>query len=202
MRVRVDRSVWIHAVRICRALGVCSIDGDPTACLRDDRNPYGVIADVKRIAWCASQVRSRLSASYWRAVVDMQRPFAGIRGGITPRTTRTALDQLLLSLTALAGFAFDDMTHDEGWRLLRIGRRVERLQFTAGLLAQHLVAASATRQGQVEWLLEVYDSHRIYRSRYVVAPRLGPMLDLLVRDSEHPRALAFRAARSHAIWKK
>src|SRR5262249_41353749 len=37
-----------------------------------------------------------------------------------------------------------------------------------------------------------YDSTRIYRSRYVVAPRLGPMLDLLVRDSEHPRALAFQ----------
>jgi len=51
----------------------------------------------------------------------------------------------------------------------------------------------ATRQSHVEWLLEAYDSNRIYRSRYVVAPRLGPMLDLLVRDSEHPRALAFQA---------
>jgi uncharacterized circularly permuted ATP-grasp superfamily protein/uncharacterized alpha-E superfamily protein len=188
---RSDEAVWNAAVRFCRDLGVCSIDGDPTACLRDDRNPQGVTADVRRLAWCASQVRTRLSASYWRAVNDMQRR---LQESVAAREDpRTALDQLLLSLAALAGFAFDDMTQDEGWRLLRVGRRLERLQFAAGLLAQHLGSEWATRQAHVEWLLEAYDSSRIYRSRYVVAPRLGPMLDLLVRDSEHPRALAFQA---------
>src|ERR1700686_3196964 len=86
------------------------------------------------------------------------------------------------------------MTHDDGWRLLRIGRRLERLQFTAGLLAQHLVPASATRQAQVEWLLDVCHSISIYRSRYFVAPRLGSALDLLVRDFHHPVALAFQCS--------
>ena len=52
---------------------------------------------------------------------------------------REVLDQLLLSLAALAGFALDDMTQDQGWRLLRAGRRLERLQFSAWLLAQHLL---------------------------------------------------------------
>ena len=187
---RSDEAVWNAAVKFCRDLGVCSIDGDPTACLRDDRNPQGVTADVRRLAWCASQVRTRLSASYWRAVNDMQRRLQ--ESVAAKEDPRTALDQLLLSLAALAGFAFDDMTQDEGWRLLRVGRRLERLQFAAGLLAQHLASEWATRQSHVEWLLEAYDSNRIYRSRYVVAPRLGPMLDLLVRDSEHPRALAFQ----------
>jgi uncharacterized alpha-E superfamily protein len=32
---------------------------------------------------------------------------------------------------------------------------------------------------------------RVYRSRYAVAPQLGPALDLLLRDTEHPGALAF-----------
>ncbi len=187
---RSDEAVWTAAVKFCHDLGVCAIDVDPSACLRDDRNPMGVIADVRRLAWCASQVRSRLSASYWRAVNDMQRRLQ--ESVAAKEDSRTALDQLLLSLAALAGFAFDDMTQDEGWRLLRVGRRLERLQFAAGLLAQHLASSWATRQGHVEWLLEAYDSNRIYRSRYVVAPRLGPMLDLLVRDPEHPRALAFQ----------
>src|SRR3569833_2665409 len=151
----------------------------------------GVLADVRRLAWCASQVRSRLSASYWRAVNDMQRRLN--ESVDAQEDTRTASDQLLLSLAALAGFAFDDMTQDEGWRLLRVGRRLERLQFAAGLLAQHLVLFWVTRQSHVEWLLEAYDSNRSYRARYVVAPRLGPMLDLLVRDPEHPRALAFQS---------
>jgi uncharacterized circularly permuted ATP-grasp superfamily protein/uncharacterized alpha-E superfamily protein len=190
LTARADEAVWNAAVKFCRDLGVMAIDGDPVASVRDDRNPQGVIADVRRLAWCASQVRTRLSASYWRAVHDMQRRLQdSIAAREEPRTT---LDQLLLSLAALAGFAFDDMTQDEGWRLLRIGRRLERLQFAAGLLAEHLASEGATRQSHVEWLLEAYDSTRIYRSRYVVAPRLGPMLDLLVRDSEHPRALAFQ----------
>jgi len=190
LTARSDEGVWTAAVKFCRDLGVISIDGDPALSLRDDRNPQGVVADVRRLAWCASQVRTRLSASYWRAVNEMQRR---LQDSVAAREEpRAALDQLLLSLAALAGFAFDDMTQDEGWRLLRVGRRLERLQFAAGLLAQHLASEWATRQAHVEWLLEAYDSTRIYRSRYVVAPRLGPMLDLLVRDPEHPRALAFQ----------
>jgi uncharacterized alpha-E superfamily protein len=106
---------------------------------------------------------------------------------------RAILDRLTLSLAALAGFSLDDMTQDAGWRLLRIGRRLERLQFGADLLAQHITSASATRQRHVEWLLEATDSMRLYRSRYAAAPQLAAALDLLLRDTEHPGALAFLA---------
>jgi uncharacterized circularly permuted ATP-grasp superfamily protein/uncharacterized alpha-E superfamily protein len=188
VRVRVDRGVWIHAVRICRALGVIAKDGEP-ASVRNVSDPYGIGADVKRIAWCASQVRSRLSQRYWRAVVGLQRQVQ--EAPASREEPREALERIAMSLAALSGYAAEDMSHDEGWRLLRIGRRLERLQFMSGLLAQHLIAASATRQGQVEWLLDVCHSISIYRSRYFVAPRLGSALDLLVRDVHHPVALAF-----------
>jgi len=192
VRVRADRNVWIHAVRICHAFGVITKDSQPSALVRDDREPHGVAADVKRIAWCASQVRSRLSARYWRAVVALQRQ---VQDAVASREEpREALERLALSLAALAGYAAEDMTHDEGWRLMRVGRRLERLQFTSGLLAQHLVAAAATHQGQVEWLLNVCHSISIYRARYFSAPRLGSALDLLVRDIHHPVALAFHCS--------
>ncbi|HKT74235.1 MAG TPA: circularly permuted type 2 ATP-grasp protein [Steroidobacteraceae bacterium] len=190
LATRADESVWRSAIAVCRKLGVIAADGQPATALHDDRNPQSIIADVRRLAWCASQVRTRLSSGYWRAVSDIQRRLqesTAVRGEV-----RDLLDHLLLSLAALAGFAFDDMTQDEGWRLLRVGRRLERLQFAATLLAQHLASDTAIRQEHIEWLLEAYDSVRVYRSRYVVAPRLGPMLDLLVRDAEHPRALAFQ----------
>jgi uncharacterized alpha-E superfamily protein len=190
LAARADEGVWNAAVKFCRDMGVIGADASPATGLRDERNPQGIVADVRRLAWCASQVRTRLSASYWRAVHDMQRRLQDSLG--SREDPRTALDQLLLSLAALAGFAFDDMTQDEGWRLLRVGRRLERLQFGAALLAGHLASEWATVPSHVEWLLEAYDSGRIYRSRYVVSPRLGPMLDLLVRDIEHPRALAFQ----------
>jgi len=190
VRVRIDRSVWMHAVRICRALGVLSRDSEPPAPFTADQDPFGVAADVKRIAWCASQVRSRLSARYWRAVVGLQRQVQ--EATASREEPREALERLALSLAALSGFAAEDMTHDEGFRMLRIGRRLERLQFVANLLAQHLQSAAATRQSQVEWLLDACHSISIYRSRYFVAPRLGSALDLLVRDLHHPVALAFQ----------
>jgi uncharacterized alpha-E superfamily protein len=43
----------------------------------------------------------------------------------------------------------------------------------------------------VEWTLGTFDSLRMYRQRYVTAPRLAPMLDLLVRDADHPRSIGF-----------
>lgn len=186
---RIDESVWRSAVAFCRQIGAVPFDADPTISLRDDRNPQGIVADVRRLAWCASQVRVRLSSGYWRAVADMQHK---MQDALTAREEpRAVLDRLLLSLAALAGFALDDMTQDAGWRLLRVGRRIERLQFVCGLLAQHVESEFAIRQPQIEWLLDVCDSVRVYRSRYVASPRLGPTLDLLVRDVEHPRAIAF-----------
>jgi uncharacterized circularly permuted ATP-grasp superfamily protein/uncharacterized alpha-E superfamily protein len=190
VRVRIDRTVWIHAVRICRALGVISRDTEPPAPFSAESDPFGIAADVKRIAWCASQVRSRLSARYWRAVVGLQRQVQ--EASASREEPREALERLALSLAALSGYAAEDMTHDEGFRLLRIGRRLERLQFVSSLLAQHLTAPGATRQSQVEWLLDVCHSISIYRARYFVAPRLGSALDLLVRDLHHPVALAFQ----------
>lgn len=157
----------------------------------DESNALGLVADVRRLGWCISQVRGRLSASCWRGASDLQRVVQEATGG--REEPRKALDRILLALAALAGFAFDEMTQDAGWRLLRTGRRLERLQFTAQLLARHLDAAEAAQPAHVEWLLEACDSVRVYRSRYVVAPRLAPTLDLLVRDTQHPRALAFQA---------
>ena len=190
LAARVDASVWKSAAALCRELGAISADADPAQSLREDRNPQGIAADIKRLAWCASQVRSRLSGSYWRVIADLQRQLH--RADIGRGEPREALDRVLLLLAGVAGFASDDMTQDEGWRLMRLGRRLERLQFVARLLAQHLVSAGAMRPNHIEWLLEACDSTVTYRSRYVAAPRLAPTLDLLIREVENPRALAFQ----------
>jgi uncharacterized alpha-E superfamily protein len=83
------------------------------------------------------------------------------------------------------------MMHDEGWRVMRLGRRIERMQFVANILVQQLTGAQATRAETIEWLLEVCDSTPIYRARYAGVPRLSQMLNLLLYDAGHPMALAF-----------
>jgi len=56
---------------------------------------------------------------------------------------------------------------------------------------RQLESPHATRPEAVEWLLDVCDSTPIYRARYLGAPRLSQMLNLLLYDDAHPMSLAF-----------
>jgi len=120
----------------------------------------------------------------------MQRQFH--EAGATAADPAETLDRLLVSLTALSGFALDDMTQDDGWRLLMLGRRLERMQFLAELLAARLSAHALLRQAEIEWLLDVGGASIAYRTRYVMVPQLLPVLQLLIFDESSPRALAFQ----------
>jgi uncharacterized circularly permuted ATP-grasp superfamily protein/uncharacterized alpha-E superfamily protein len=158
--------------------------------LFDDQNPLGFHADLQRVGWCAAQARSRLSAENWRAISVLQREFQD--ASRVRRDPLETLDALLLSLAGLAGFALDDMTQDDGWRLMMVGRRLERLQFLAELLSQRLQSGETPSQSELRWLLDIGDSTITYRTRYLAAPRLGSTIDLLVYDQTNPRALAFQ----------
>ena len=188
LAARSEARVFPHARQICRDLGAVGAEGDVFDALRSGEN-IGLAAAIRQLAWCASQVRNRLSARYWRGVVGLQRQVqeaAASRG-----SSREVYERILLSLAALTGFSEEDMMHDEGWRVMRLGRRIERMQFVAIILARQLESAHATRPEAVEWLLEVCDSTPIYRARYIGAPRLSQMLNLLLYDDGHPMALVF-----------
>ncbi len=160
------------------------------ASLFDEASPLSLSADIQRLGWCAAQARSRLSAENWRAISVLQREFHD--AAKARRDARETLDALLLSLAGLAGYALDDMTQDDGWRLMMIGRRLERLKFLADLLSQRLETGEASMQSELEWLLDIGDSTITYRTRYLAAPALGSTIDVLVFDQTNPRALAFQ----------
>ena len=185
---RSDSRVWQHARQICRDLAAVGEGLDVLDALRT-RDAAGLQSDVKHLAWCASQARNRLSARYWRGVVGLQRQMQ--EAVATRGSSREVYERVLLSLAALTGFSEEDMMHDEGWRLMRMGRRVERLQFVAGILVRQLTGPHATRAETVEWLLDVCDSAPIYRARYLGTARLSQLLNLLLYDDGHPMALVF-----------
>jgi uncharacterized circularly permuted ATP-grasp superfamily protein/uncharacterized alpha-E superfamily protein len=185
---RSDSRVFPHAQQVCRNLGAIAPEGEVFDALRAPNSP-GPHADVRHLAWSASQVRNRLSARYWRGVVALQRQMQ--EAAATRGSSREVYERLLLSLAALTGFSEEDMMHDAGWRVMRLGRRIERMQFVAGILVQQLTSDQATRPETIEWLLEVCDSTPIYRARYAGTARLAPTLNLLLYDYDHPMALAF-----------
>ena len=113
---------------ICKQFGAASVF--------DAEKRFTLSGDIARLSECAAQVRGSLSAENWRAITVLPRDFR--RAEASRGDARETLDRLLLSLVALAGFALDDMTQDDGWRLMMIGRRLERLLFLADLIARRL----------------------------------------------------------------
>jgi uncharacterized circularly permuted ATP-grasp superfamily protein/uncharacterized alpha-E superfamily protein len=173
---------WAQAVEICKQFGAASVF--------DPEKRFTLSGDIGRLGECAAQVRSSLSAENWRAITALQRDFR--RAEAARSDARETLDRLLLSLVSLAGFALDDMTQDDGWRLMLIGRRLERLQFLGDVLARRLAATDTPLRQELEWLLELGDSAITYRTRYRAPPVWANTIDLLVYDERNPRALAFQ----------
>ncbi|SMQ27180.1 Uncharacterized conserved protein, circularly permuted ATPgrasp superfamily [Pseudomonas helmanticensis] len=163
------------------------------AALLGDDWSFSLRSNLQRLQWAASQVRGKLSRENWQALVELQRE-------ATELDTEEPdfgelldfLNRLVMSLAALSGFALDDMTRDEGWRFLMIGRRIERLQFLSRSLAAFLRGAAAFDQAGLEWLLELGNSSITYRSRYLAVAQLIPVLDLLLLDEQNPHAVLFQ----------
>lgn len=149
--------------------------------------------NLQRLHDAAAPIRGRMSHENWQAVAALQRQgqgFGRLKG--EPAAALTLLSPLVTALTALSGFALDDMTRDVGWRFLMLGRRIERLQFFAEAIIAVLNGPAAISSATLEGLLQQANSLITYRSRYLSSPQLLPVLDLLLLDPHNPHALAFQ----------
>ncbi|CAI8917611.1 glutamate---cysteine ligase / carboxylate-amine ligase [Pseudomonas sp. IT-P12] len=163
------------------------------AALLGDDWPFSLRANLQRLQWAASQVRGKLSRENWQALVELQREAMELETAEPDfGELLDFLNRLVMSLAALSGFALDDMTRDEGWRFLMIGRRIERLQFLSASLAAFLRGSGGFDQAGLEWLLELGNSSITYRSRYLAVAQLIPVLDLLLLDEQNPHAVLFQ----------
>ncbi|WP_319239224.1 circularly permuted type 2 ATP-grasp protein [uncultured Propionivibrio sp.] len=155
----------------------------------------GLAGDIRRLLWVGAQVRERFSLDNWHALNRLQHQLqAYAKAKPSLGEAMSFIDQMLLASSALAGFAMDDMTRDDGWRFLIIGRRLERLVFLANAISAFLRLESARQPGCLEWLLELADSIITYRSRYMAQPELLPAIDLIVFDDANPHAVIFQVA--------
>jgi uncharacterized circularly permuted ATP-grasp superfamily protein/uncharacterized alpha-E superfamily protein len=146
----------------------------------------------------ASVLRDRLSSEAWKTMQTFQtNPLW--RGETAPGGVADiidALDQGVAALAAFNGMVAENMTRNPGWRFLDIGRRLERAVNLAELL---LALFSAAQEDDSEtsgllFTLEAADSIITFRSRYLFAPVLPLVLDLLLLDESNPRSIAYQLA--------
>jgi uncharacterized circularly permuted ATP-grasp superfamily protein/uncharacterized alpha-E superfamily protein len=155
--------------------------------------PGSLAGNIRNLMWAATHVRERLSLDHWHSLNRLQREQQAAQK-IHPTLTEAIafLDRVLGISSSLTGFAMDNMTRDDGWRFLIIGRRLERLSFFASAIASFLRMESARGPGCLESLLELADSIITYRSRYSRQPELLPVIDLLVFDDGNPHGVIFQ----------
>ncbi len=158
----------------------------------------GVGFNLGAMALAAGSLRDRLSPEHWSLVRrmgdDFQAHVEHSGGAAVPSAAQAlaALKRLALQLAAVTGAQTDRMTRDHGWRLLSVGRLIERLAGMAAAM-RTLIDAVGPRSGfsvATELLLDLFDSGITFRARYQRHEDLLALADVLVLDDTNPRAFA------------
>src|SRR5262249_20635704 len=138
----------------------------------------------------------RLSVELWRTLQNLHSIPVWLGQTLPPSSSELVdcLDEGIATLAAFNGMAAENMTRTYAWTFMEIGRRLER----ASNLSQMLLALfeteteEAAQSGALLFALEVGDSILTYRSRYLFAPLLPLVLDLLLVDETNPRSIGFQ----------
>ena len=153
--------------------------------------------NLRGLRGCASAVRDRLSQEHWSLIVRAETDFfaqcQGEGGGYSPLEALRMLDILVGRTAAMTGEQTDRMTRDDGWRLLSIGRQLERLGFLADALARGVAGGAVFEEAGFAAMLSLFDSTITFHAQYQQRRDLAALIDLLVLDRDNPRSLGWVA---------
>ena len=148
---------------------------------------------IDRLRDSAWLLRDRLTADSWRIVNQLE---SNLRAGRPRRRglagVRRTLDQMVLILSSFGGTVSEGMTRGHGWRLLDVGRRLERSLQVIELIRHGLTTVADDETARIELLLDTTDSVITYRSRYLTSLRANLLVDLMLLDDANPRGVAFQ----------
>jgi uncharacterized circularly permuted ATP-grasp superfamily protein/uncharacterized alpha-E superfamily protein len=138
----------------------------------------------------ASSLRERLSPDAWQVITEMA---ARLSENVQDEDGAVSAAELTLrELAAFSGLSQENMNRAVGWRFLDMGRRAERAINTARFARQF--AWEEAGDEELDVLLTLVDCQITYRSRYLIAPVLAPVRDLVVLDPYNPRSVAFQVS--------
>ena len=158
------------------------------------RQEESLAQQVELLTRVAANLRDRLSVDTWRIIQHLRDQMETERPKGRPMREDMVgwLNSLILIIEAANGLSMENMTRGPLWQFLDSGRRIERAIFIADLMAGALTDTETEEAVPMELLLEIADSVMTYRSRYLAAPRLAGVMDLLLCDESNPRSLGFQ----------
>ncbi len=170
--------------------------------LWDTAQTTSVGYNLRALRRAANAVHERLSPEHAQMLQETESQFFDLwhrseqtQPGRVPPTpaARRSLQQTSQRLAALTGFQTDRMSRDDGWRLLSMGRHIERLDFLAGALALAIEGRLLKEQAGFDAVLHLFDSTISFHAQYQQSRTPQALVELLVTHPDNPRALAWVA---------
>jgi uncharacterized alpha-E superfamily protein len=152
--------------------------------------------NLRAVRLAAASVRERLSPEHWRLLEQAESRFFNadpLGGAPDVIAVQSLLAETSQSLAALTGSQTDRMSRDDGWRLLSIGRHIERMQFLSSALADAVQLNLLGEQAGFDAVLDLFDSTISFHAQYQQSRTPQAMMDLLVTNSDNPRSLGWVA---------
>jgi uncharacterized circularly permuted ATP-grasp superfamily protein/uncharacterized alpha-E superfamily protein len=155
--------------------------------------------NLRAIRGAASVLRERLAPAQWNVITEAETTFftrcqENTRSGdFSPMEALRVLEATRTHMTTMTGAQTDHMTRDDGWRLLSIGRHIERLGFYSSALLNGSETGSMHSNNGFEAMVALFDSTITFHGQFQQSRDIAALLDLLVLDLDNPRALAWVA---------
>lgn len=158
---------------------------------------FSVGFNLRALRSAASQVRERLSPENWNLIERVEAEFARDCAAMAADAeygTAEALAALQGAselLSAITGAQTDRMVRDSGWRLLSIGRHIERIVTLSRALRLSLETGCLQDPIGFEAVVALFDSTITFHAMYQQRRDMVALVDLLVMDRDNPRSLAW-----------
>ena len=158
---------------------------------------FSVGHNLRALRGSASQVRERLSQEHWHLIERTESNFWRDCAALSPDAddgdteARSALQAASEGLAAITGSQTDRMVRDDGWRLLSMGRHVERLLCLSRALSLSLENGCLGDPAGFEAVVALFDSTITFHAQYQQRRDMVALVDLLVMDRDNPRSLAW-----------
>ena len=201
---------WLHRLALRNALVPQEVPSAPKSRRVFERALIAELGNVDEggsvgfslrcIRETAAAVRERLSQDHWSQIVRAEAEFlrraAEQTGEVSEGSYATgaalrSLEAASGALAAMTGAQTDRMTRDDAWRLLSIGRHIERLAFLSSALAAGYEDGAVHEVAGFEAMIALFDSTITFHARYQQRRDVATMVDLLVLDGDNPRSLAW-----------
>jgi uncharacterized alpha-E superfamily protein len=157
--------------------------------------------NLRALRGCAQALRERLSPEHWKLIHEVgdhfEQHLASVldegEGHAPAPDVLGVLARAATHLAAITGAQTDRMTRDDGWRLLSVGRQIERLDMLSHALALAFEMGVHEADDGFAVMLGLFDSIITYRAQFQARREVLPLLHLLVFDTDNPRSLAWVA---------